>query len=149
MLTNQKGLTLIELLAVIVILGIIAAIAIPSIGNIIDNSKYGAIKSDAIMLINAANMYKAETGELPANGSLVKEYIEGEASSFTLTDITSVKFTEESKGIAITGTGKDDATSPSVTVSFTAATITEINAAPKKYTAYTALTTPTIGAVEE
>ena len=38
-LTNQKGLTLIELLAVIVILGIIAAIAIPSIGNIIQNSK--------------------------------------------------------------------------------------------------------------
>ncbi len=36
---NEKGLTLIELLAVIVILGIIAAIAIPSIGAIIDNSK--------------------------------------------------------------------------------------------------------------
>ena len=38
-LKNQKGLTLIELLAVIVILGIIAAIAIPSIGNIIQNTK--------------------------------------------------------------------------------------------------------------
>ncbi len=36
LLKNQKGFTLVELLAVIVILGIIAAIAIPSIGNIID-----------------------------------------------------------------------------------------------------------------
>ena len=36
-LNNEKGLTLVELLAVIVILGIIAAIAIPSIGNIIQN----------------------------------------------------------------------------------------------------------------
>ena len=38
-LKNEKGLTLVELLAVIVILGIIAAIAVPSIGNIIDNSR--------------------------------------------------------------------------------------------------------------
>lgn len=41
---NQKGLTLIELLAVLVIVGIIAAIAIPAIGNTINNSK---IKADA------------------------------------------------------------------------------------------------------
>ena len=34
-LNNEKGLTLVELLAVIVILGIIAAIAVPSIGGII------------------------------------------------------------------------------------------------------------------
>ncbi len=33
LLKNQKGLTLVELLAVIVILGIIAAIAVPSIGE--------------------------------------------------------------------------------------------------------------------
>ena len=39
---NQKGFTLVELLAVIVILGIIAAIAIPSIGGIIDKSKEDA-----------------------------------------------------------------------------------------------------------
>ncbi len=32
-LKNEKGLTLVELLAVIVILGIIAAIAVPSIGG--------------------------------------------------------------------------------------------------------------------
>ena len=54
---NQKGLTLIELLAVIVVLAIISAIAIPAIGNIIDNTRYNAAKADAINVLNAANMY--------------------------------------------------------------------------------------------
>lgn len=60
-LKEQKGMTLIELLAVIVIIAIIAAIAIPAIGNIIENSRVGAIKSDAINIINAAKIYEADT----------------------------------------------------------------------------------------
>jgi len=56
-LKDQKGLTLIELLAVIVILAIIAAIAIPAIGNIIENSRLSAVKADATNGINAANIY--------------------------------------------------------------------------------------------
>ena len=54
---NEKGLTLIELLAVIVILAIVAAIAVPAIGNIIDNSRYNAIKADGVNVLNAANLY--------------------------------------------------------------------------------------------
>lgn len=57
LLKNQKGLTLIELLAVIVILAIVAAIAVPSIGNIIENSKYNAVKADATNVLNAAQLY--------------------------------------------------------------------------------------------
>lgn len=56
-LKEQKGLTLIELLAVIVILAIIAAIAIPAIGNIIENSRVGAAKSDYINAIAGAELY--------------------------------------------------------------------------------------------
>lgn len=54
---NEKGLSLVELLAVIVILAIIAAIAIPAIGNIIENSRAKAEISDAIQVLNSANVY--------------------------------------------------------------------------------------------
>jgi type IV pilus assembly protein PilA len=57
LLKNERGLTLIELLAVIVILGIIAAIAIPSIGGLINKTKEDAIKADAVQVLNAAKLY--------------------------------------------------------------------------------------------
>lgn len=71
-LKEQKGLTLIELLAVIVILAIIAAIAVPAIGNIIDNSRVGAMKSDAVNALNAAELFLADNPEwfeTPASGT--------------------------------------------------------------------------------
>ncbi|WP_417899423.1 type II secretion system protein [Bacillus haimaensis] len=56
LLKNEKGLTLIELLAVVVILGIIAAIAVPSIGKIIENAREDAIIADGQQLMGAARL---------------------------------------------------------------------------------------------
>ncbi|MGG3209654.1 prepilin-type N-terminal cleavage/methylation domain-containing protein [Geobacillus stearothermophilus] len=56
-LKNERGLTLIELLAVIVILGIVAAIAIPAIGGLINKSKDDAKIAEGIQIINAAKLY--------------------------------------------------------------------------------------------
>lgn len=55
---NQKGLTLIELLAVIVILAIIAAIAVPAIGNIINNSRDKAILAETSNILAGARIAK-------------------------------------------------------------------------------------------
>lgn len=56
-LKNQRGVTLVELLAVMVILGIIAAIAVPNIGGIIDKSKKDAHLANAQQIVNAAKIY--------------------------------------------------------------------------------------------
>ena len=55
-MNNEKGLTLIELLAVIVILGIVAAIAVPAIGNVINNSKDKALLADASNILAGAKI---------------------------------------------------------------------------------------------
>lgn len=65
---NEKGLSLVELLAVIVILGIIAAIAIPAIGNIIANSEAKAEISDAVQILNAGKLYELDGNEIGNGG---------------------------------------------------------------------------------
>ncbi|MFS0780746.1 prepilin-type N-terminal cleavage/methylation domain-containing protein [Bacillus sp. 1P06AnD] len=63
-LNNERGLTLIELLAVVVILAIIAAIAIPSIGGLMDNTKKDAHVANAEQMISAARMAVTADQEL-------------------------------------------------------------------------------------
>ncbi|RFU69351.1 prepilin-type N-terminal cleavage/methylation domain-containing protein [Peribacillus saganii] len=77
-INNQLGLTLIELLAVIVILGIIAGIAVPSIGSIIQKSKEDAVKADALQTLLAARLYSAatETASNTISSDDLSSYIE-------------------------------------------------------------------------
>jgi len=63
MLKNNKGVTLVELLIVIVILGIIAAIAIPAVGNIVDNAQRDAVIADAQNIRSAAQLGCTSEGD--------------------------------------------------------------------------------------
>jgi len=106
-LNNEKGLTLVELLAVIVILGIIAAIAIPSIGGIIDNSRIKAVKADAQNILSAANMYFAENND-ENDKKVTLEALKDEnfidnAGSFVISE--NVYVDKVSGGNKFTGTG--------------------------------------------
>lgn len=76
LLKNQKGMTLVELLAVLVILGIIAAIAIPMIGNTIKDSKEKAILADAQTILSGAKIAQAN-GVKDFTQDNIKEYVEG------------------------------------------------------------------------
>lgn len=80
MIKNNKGVTLVELLIVIVVMGIIAAFAIPAVGTIIDNTQKDAVLADAIAVENAANMFCAQTTCTATQGltwAQVSPYVKG------------------------------------------------------------------------
>jgi type IV pilus assembly protein PilA len=62
---NRKGFTLIELLIVVVIIGILAAIAIPKFANTKEKAYLAAMKSD---LRNLATAQENHSAEFPAVG---------------------------------------------------------------------------------
>ncbi|HJF32815.1 MAG TPA: type II secretion system GspH family protein [Sporosarcina psychrophila] len=106
-LNNEKGLTLVELLAVIVILGIIAAIAVPSIGGIIDNSRVKAIKADAQNILSAGNLYFVENSDktvVTLDELKTGKFID-DAGSFN--GATDVNIKKVAGGNTFTGTGKN------------------------------------------
>jgi prepilin-type N-terminal cleavage/methylation domain-containing protein len=58
--TNKKGFTLIELLIVVVIIGILAAIAIPKFANTKEKAYIAAMKSDLRNMATAEESYFAD-----------------------------------------------------------------------------------------
>jgi len=73
LLKKEKGMTLIELLAVIIIIAIILAIAIPIIANVIGQSRDRAAVSEALNIISAAKLKYAQEGSESENVSYTAE----------------------------------------------------------------------------
>lgn len=118
LLRNEKGLTLIELLAVIVILAIIAAIAIPSIGGIIAKTKKESHRANAQMIVDAAR-YKMTVEDFPvADSTGVTVASDGSSATITLGVIVSDGFLE--------GTPQDPQGSGTYNESNTVVTVTKL-----------------------
>ena len=73
---GQKGFTLIELLIVIVILGIIAGIVIPSVGAFKRSGTLNAANSEVQNVKTAATAYLAENDNWPADSTAVIPYLD-------------------------------------------------------------------------
>ncbi len=69
---NNKGFTLVEILAMLVILGLLMAVAIPNISGILNNNRKNAYRSDATNMVDTAKIKVAKGNvKKPAQGKCV------------------------------------------------------------------------------
>ena len=70
--TNRKGFTLIELLIVVVIIGILAAIAIPKFSNTKEKAFVASMKADLKNLVGVQESFFADSGKYAASYDAIK-----------------------------------------------------------------------------
>jgi type IV pilus assembly protein PilA len=128
MLKNKKGFTLVELLAVIVILAVILAIAVPSISGVMDSAKQSAFEDNVKLIIKGIDYKSLEAQASGTAGPTAGTYTAADVAAYGANPADYDAFTIVSVGptsITITGksTGKfgtcsaTNATLSSVTVS--------------------------------
>lgn len=92
--SKEEGFTLVELLATLVILGIILMIAVPGIGKVVDNAKAKAKSEEQQVIIDAAQIYFVQTED--ADGKV------------TVTELIDEGYLENKTGLSGTVTLKKD-----------------------------------------
>ncbi len=85
---NRKGFTLIELLIVVVIIGILAAIAIPKFANTKEKAYIASMKSDLRNLVNAEESYFADWITYGDNTALGTSYGESPGVTVTIANVS-------------------------------------------------------------
>lgn len=62
---QSRGFTLIEIMVVIVILGILAALVVPKVVGRADDARVTAAKQDIAQIMQALNLYRLDNGRYP------------------------------------------------------------------------------------
>ena len=106
MASAKKGFTLIELLIVVVIIGILAAIAIPKFANTKEKAYVAAMKSDLRNMVTAQEAYFSDYGNVytPNTGNFGSNY--KTSTGVTISSMASTGGTGWSAQTTHTGTKK-------------------------------------------
>lgn len=73
---KKNGFTLVELMLVVVIIGILVAIAIPIYDGAIENSRVKTFESNHSLIVSAINMYtSAHNGKYPPDLNALDSYL--------------------------------------------------------------------------
>ena len=99
---DTKGFTLIELLIVVVIIGILAAIAIPKFSATRERAYYAAMKSDLKNLASQQEIYYADHYSY-TNSITNLGFTESEAVNVTLSSVTASGWAATATHDALTG----------------------------------------------
>ena len=106
MLRNKKGFTLIELLIVVVIIGILAAIAIPKFANTKEKAYIASMKSDLRNLVTAQEAYFSDNNSTYASstGAMGTNYKASSGVTVTINSNTATGWTASASHASTTKT---------------------------------------------
>ena len=62
---RNKGFTLIELMVVVAVIGVLAALLVPQVSKLVDKARVAKTASELISIRNAMDMYLADVGSYP------------------------------------------------------------------------------------
>lgn len=73
---NRFGFTMVELMAILIIIGLLATLVVTKVATKIDQARVTTTKANLKLLHNAVNQFKMDTGRFPTEDEGLKALIE-------------------------------------------------------------------------